>query len=39
MAVSHDLISASLEGEAMYYQDFYIPPNMMTLDLGTHKWV
>jgi len=38
-AVIINAVAYSLEGEAMYYQDFYIPPNALTLDLGTHKWV
>lgn len=38
-AVILNVVAYSLEGETMYYQDFYIPPNNLTLDLGTHKWV
>jgi hypothetical protein len=28
-------VAYSLDGDAMYYQDFYIPPTTYTLDLGT----
>lgn len=30
-----NVVAYSLDGEPMYYQDFYIPPSRFTLDLGT----
>ena len=30
-----NVVAYSLDGEAMYYQDFYMPPTDHTLDLGT----
>lgn len=38
-AVILNVVAYTLENEAMYYQNFYIPPNIFTLDLGTNKWV
>lgn len=39
LATVVNAVAYSREGGVMYYQDFYIPPNPLILELGTDSWL